>query len=565
MRQITLAAVLLTTALLLGVPAAAKAETVTQTAAGMKGDLTVEVTFEEGSITDISVTECVDTPVIADAAIASVPERILSQQNIEVDNVTGATMTSLGIKRAVMNAISEAGLSVDAFKKGSDSVLEKAEGETEEVDLVIVGSGMSGLSAAISAAKAGEDSILILEKEAYTGGSSRVCGGGIWAVDSSLNEEIGVGATAEELIEFLKTRSDGKEVNESLLQNLYSVAGETIEYFCEKGLPTDLASWSLGHPDSKLPVLWSVHNSEYDWETGESQYIDAVQKIAEDLGVEIRLENKVTELTAEGGTVTGVRVETPEKTYQVHAQKVILATGGFTRNAEMVNTYAPDYAKAFAFTGAGSTGDGITLTENLGTEVIGEGMMGLMGLNMNLGYYGRLGSLVWSPAIVVNKEGKDFGLQEAFYSETLKLLLEQTDAQGIGIFDSSSALTERLEDAAAANLAKKADTLEELADLYGIDAAALAETAEQKSLAEGPYYGIILRPLFIGSIPGLKVDENCHVLTTDGDAIENLYACGELIFGNVFQVRYPASGMGIGISAYTGSLAGQTAVAEMAK
>ena len=247
----------------------------------------------------------------------------------------------------------------------------------------------------------------------------------------------------------------------------------------------------------------------------------------------------------------------------MNAKKVILATGGFTRNRDMVAEYAPDFVNAFAMTGAGSTGDGITMTQELGAQVIGEGMMGLMGTNMQYGYYGPIGNLVWLTKMIVNKEGVTFGMDSAFYSETLALLLEQTDSMGIGIFDGTTELTERLDMAVDAGLAKKFDTLEELAEGYGINAEALAVTAAEKELADGPYYGLPIKPLFIGSIPGLKVDADCRVLNADDQPIENLLAAGELIFGNLFAVRYPASGTGIGMSTYTGALVAKTAMADM--
>ena len=98
-----------------------------------------------------------------------------------------------------------------------------------------------------------------------------------------------------------------------------------------------------------------------------------------------------------------------------------------------------------------------------------------------------------------------------------------------------------------------------------IDAENLKVTAAEKELKEGPYYGIHVRPLFIGSIPGLEVDETCHVLNGEGQPVENLFACGELIFGNVYSGHYPASGSGVGISTYSGGVAGMTATAEMAE
>ena len=86
--------------------------------------------------------------------------------------------------------------------------------------------------------------------------------------------------------------------------------------------------------------------------------------------------------------------------------------------------------------------------------------------------------------------------------------------------------------------------------------------AAEAELAGAPYYAATIRPLFIGSIPGLRVDANCRVLA-NGEPIENLYAAGELIFSNVFQDHYPASGSGMGTSTYTGAIAADTAIGDM--
>ena len=528
------------------------------TAAGMRGDLTVSVTVDETSLLSVEVTDTVDTPVISDAAIDTLPAQIVEQQNIQVDNVSGATMTSLGIKNAVANAIEQAGGDPAAFKKTAEPAV-KTEGETQNYDVVVVGAGMSGMSAAIEIARNSDASVLVLEKEAYTGGSSRVCGGGIWAVNSELNQEIGQDSTLEQYIDFMKMRGETDTLDTGLMTNIYNKSGDVIEYYYENGLPVSLESWSLGHPDSQLPVLWAENNNDTSWETGESGVFDAVQNIAEKLGVEIRLNSKVTELVQTDGAVSGVQVEDATSTYQINAKQVILATGGFTRNRDMVAELAPGYENAFAFTGAGSTGDGITLTQDLDTVLVGDGMMGLYGLNMNTGYYGELGNLVWLRNLCVNAEGKTFGMESAFYGDTLKLLLDQTGSCAYGIFDSTTEVTDRLEKAVEAGLAFRYDTLEELAADKNIDAAALAQTAQENGLADGPYYCIVIRPLFIGSIPGLDVDENCRVLTSTGEPIEGLLACGELVFGNVFNRAYPASGTGMATSAYTGAIAGSTA------
>lgn len=529
------------------------------TAAGMRGDLTVSVTVDETHILSVEVTNTVDSPVISDAAINIVPGQIVEHQSVQVDNVTGATMTSLAIKNAVTNALEQAGGDLSTFKKAVASV-EKTQGETQNYDIVVVGAGMSGMSAAIEIARNSNASVLVLEKEAYTGGSSRVCGGGLWVVNSELNDQMGQDSTLEEYIDFMKMRGETDDLDIPLMTNIYNKSADVVEYYYENGLPVSLETWSLGHGASQLPVLWSLNDTLTSWRNGESGVFDGVQEIAESLGVEIRVNSKVTELIQSNGAVSGVLVEGSDSVYQINAKQVILATGGFTRNSELVAELAPGYENAFAFTGAGSTGDGITLTQDLDTVLVGSGMMGLSGLNMNTGYYGELGNLVMVRPLCVNAEGETFGMETAFYGDTLKLLLDQTGSCGYGIFDSTSAYVERLEKAVEAGLAYRYDSLEELAAGQNINVDTFVQTAQENGMTEGPYYCIVMRPLFIGSIAGLDVDEDCRVLTSNGDAIEGLLACGELVFGNVFNRSYPASGTGMATSAVTGAIAGSTAV-----
>ena len=533
------------------------------TAQGMRAPIVVDVMVEKGEIKTVTVVQNEDSPVISDAAVNSVPQRICAQQNIEVDKVSGATITSFAIKAAVANALTEAGAVLGPYKKGSDAVKKEEKKTAEDFDVVIVGGGLAGVSAAIEFARNSNLSVVVLEKEAYTGGSARVCGGGMWVVNSEMNKKVKLDSTKEELIAFYEKRSKGAPLNKKLIANIYDKSAYVFDYFLEGGLPVSEERWYLAHPDSKLPVLESRYEGRYAWKLGESQMFDAVEKIAEGLGVKIRLNSKVTELVTEGGAVTGVKVEDETSKYTLNAKKVILASGGFSRNSELIKKYAPDYTAAFPFTCAGSTGDGFMLTEKLGVQIVGNGMMGLSGTNPSYGYYGQIGSLVFAAKAVVNKEGKDFGLKKAFYADGLKLIIDQTDSMSIGIYESTEKTAERLEKALEAGVAKKFDTLEALAASYGIDEAEFKRTAEANDIKTGPFYGIVIKPLLIGSIPGIKVDENCRVLDAQNQAIKNLFACGELIFGNVFSGAYVSSGSGVGISAYTGAIAADTVIEEL--
>ena len=536
--------------------------TFTGTARAMKGDLTVEVDLDNGTITDVRVVDTVDTLGIKDAAIASVPKRIVEQQNIDVDAVTGATMTSFGIKGAVKAALTEAGVDLAQYQKGSDAVTEKQEAETQTADIVIVGSGISGLSASIEAKRTNPDlNVVVLERNAYTGGSSRVCGGGIWVVGSEHNKEVEIDPTLDEFIDFFQTQSgENAELNTELMTNIYNISAKVFDYFYENGLPTDPAGVSLGHPDSKLPVFWSTFNKV--GRGGESQYVDYVQKMAEALDVDIRLENKVLSLVTDGKTVTGVQVETPDSFYQLNASKVILCTGGFTQNRDLIGEYAPDYLGSLQFTGPGGKGEGHKWAVELGGEVFGTGMMGLQGFNLNIGYYGEVGTLSGNPDLIVNLDTERFEFASLFYGYKLKQLLDQPDSQAVGIYGTTEERQEALEKGVTMGWIKKFDTMEDLAAEFKLDTEKLESAAAEAELAGAPYYAATIRPLFIGSIPGLRVDANCRVLA-NGEPIENLYAAGELIFSNVFQDHYPASGSGMGTSTYTGAIAADTAIGDM--
>lgn len=531
-------------------------------AKGMRGDVTAYVSFDGKEITGILVDAPDDSPVIKDAAIESVVERVIAQQNIEVDAVSGATMTSMGILGAVTDALESAGADIKAFKKGSDAPT-KAERETESCDILVIGSGMAGMSAAMQVALHSDKKVIVLEKQAYPGGSTRVCGGGIWTVGGLANEIIGQDSTKEEYISFMQGRSGAAELNTDLMGNIYDISGEAFSDLFNWGLPVSLNSWNLGHPDSKLPCIDSTANINCDWETGNSGLADFLAKIAAANGVDVRLNSKVTDLVVEDGSIVGANVEDLESTYRIDAKKTIIATGGFTRNADLVAKYAPDYTSAFPFTGSGGTGDGHVMAEKLGAPIIGSGMMGLSGINPSLGYYGPIGGAVWAAQMTVNAEGERF-MDKKFYGDTLALLVEQTNSCGYGIYDASNEIVDRLEAGVEAGVVAKYDNLDDLASGQGIDADALKKQAESADIKLAPFYCIQRKPLFIGSIPGIKVDEHCRVVNESSEEIGNLYAAGEVMYANVFDGTYPASGSGVGTSCYTGAISARDALAALA-
>jgi len=527
---------------------------------GMRGDVTVEVTVDETSILDVSVIEHEDTPGIAELAIETITREVVAEQSLAIDVVTGATITSYAVLGATERALTEAGADI-AMLKAKIERPPLSEGGTEAADVVIVGSGAAGMAAAIEIGRNSDLNVIILEKLAYPGGSSVVNGGGIWAMGSAFNDMVGLDATADEYIAFMEERS-GTTLNRELMRRIHGVSGETFDYLMDQGLQINTETLSLAHPDAKLPMAWAKINAEYPYNTGfgGKQLMDTIIGSALENGAELRVNSKVVSLMENNGEIIGVEVEGPDSRYHIEAKKVILATGGFTRNNQLVEELAPEYLGSIPYTGAGSHGDGILMTRELDTVIVGEGMMGLSGYNDNYGYFGPYGSLTRTPQMVVNQEGEQFGVEGLYYSEQLIAYNQQTGKVVYGISDATHSNIQGLEAGVEASVVKKADSLEALAEQLDVDGAKMIETAEANGLTTAPFYSINIRPLFIGSIPGLKITENTEVLNASGEVIPNLYAVGELVFGNTFSKWYPASGTGMGVSVYTGTIAGQEVV-----
>ena len=175
------------------------AGTYTATAKGNNGDVTLEVTFDESAIKSIEIKEHGETPGISDAPIAKIPELIIANQSLKVDVVAGATNTSNAILNAVADAVNQAGGDAEALKKVEITNKEVAKSPVvKEADVVVVGAGGAGLSAAVSAAEEGA-SVIVVEKNAYIGGNTVRTGGGYAACDPEAIEihEMTAGQMAE--------------------------------------------------------------------------------------------------------------------------------------------------------------------------------------------------------------------------------------------------------------------------------------------------------------------------------------------------------------------------------
>lgn len=276
------------------------------------------------------------------------------------------------------------------------------------------------------------------------------------------------------------------------------------------------------------------------------------------------------ELLVEDGAVTGVVVSDSETRYSIHAKAVLLATGGFGSNPELMKEYLPLFADGFSSANPGATGDGILMTRQFGTPVVGDGSMGSIvapdGTNLIDSYF------------LVNKEGERFiGEAEPKYV-IQRACSQQTDHETFLLADSSYETMDTIEEKIEKGYVKQYDTIEELAADNGIDAEVLKTTIDSYNAAAdageaipageyelsadkatrieaAPFYLEKVTLRYFGTIPGIQVDNNCQVLDGQGNVVEGLYASGELVAGNAFTRQYPGVGIGISFAANSGSYA----------
>ena len=539
----------------------------------IKGPMTVTTTVSASAIQSITMKSEDTMHVVGHVASQMIPT-IIKNQSTEVDTVSGATFSSSALRRGVRECLDQAGAG-DAFK--TNCTTQQVQGESETFDAVVVGSGAAGLSSAIQLAKAGKR-VVVLERNSYFGGTTSFSSGGVWTVgDTEFNQATGFDFDADGLVKHMYDASEAPagSLNDALIKKIAAVAPEVYTEYHEAGSPWDTQRYTFGDALEEMPVSWPgmFYDNDYENSCGMT-LIDFLVRHAQENGVDLRASSPVSGLLSEGNKVVGVTVNGRDKAYEVNADVVVLATGGFQRNPDLVAELAPQHVNLVPFTGAGSNGDAIVWGKELGAGIAGNGVAGSLGLNEMIGYCGPLGASTYVTTLRVNKEGKTFMNGAGHYTTYPDALLSQTDGVCWGIVGSDGAV-EAAEMLAERGYAVKADSLEKLAEEIGVPAAALVESVDayNKMAEEGtddaetglpaaamtpatkaPYYAIETHLVSFGVTAGLAADENCNILTEDGTPIEGLYGAGEVVVGNIMSGRYTGSGSQIGPAIYEGRI-----------
>lgn len=536
---------------------------------GHNGVIVMDVSFSEQRIEDIQVREHTETAGIGDTAFDAVIPAILDGQTLDVDTVTGATITSTAIISGVTEAITMAGGNPDDFMR---AVEDNTPGETIEktADVVVIGSGAAGMAAALEARRAGA-SVVVLEKLPHVGGNTYICGGIIYGTGSQIQAENGLSDDSPEaLAEYWMTRAEGN-ADADLLKMVAEHSGETIDWLVENGVEFNPTLSSPG----TAGVLRGIKT-----DNGGVGLIVPIANTAQEEGVEILFNTTAQELVVEDGTVCGVTATSGKDTLHISAKAVVLATGGFDASYEMAQKYSPELASPISYSSPGNVGDGIVMAEAVGADTVFKG--GVIGFRAVPGvtYRDPINGLRTANCLSVTAEGERYTNETIDYPIFYQNMKNTGSDMFYNVMDSTTP-NEVLDSAVEAGVAFKADTIEELAAAAGIPVDTLTATVNRYNelcasgndddfgkaaekmipLTTAPYYAVKVVPATIGSMGGVKIDLDTHVLNQDGAAIPGLYAAGAVANGDFFYQTYPASGTSIQFCFTTGRIAGQQAAA----
>ena len=442
-------------------------------------------------------------------------------------------------------------------------------------DVVVIGAGAAGLAAAIEAAEAGAK-VAVLEKMPMAGGSTVLSGGIVYATGSEMQKKLGIQDSVADLVSYWSERANDKNDKE-YLTFVAERSGATIDWLVKLGV-----KFNDPTPSGTSPVARAHTSPDHG-----SGIITPLKTYAEGKGVELFLQTEATELvTNDKKEVTGVKaVDKDKKELVFSAKSVVLATGGFDRNADLVKEYAPVAAGQTTFAGSGNTGDGLEMALKLDADVVSRGGgIGFRTVEGEMAYTTEICLLMWMPWLSVNKDGKRFVNEAIDYPLFYEQLVKQKDGVSYLIFDKNT-YTPALDKAVEKGSAFAAETLDELASKAGIDAAGLKDTVAKynemiasgkdtefgkdltghKAVDAPKYYALKVVPAILGTMTGVKTNLDTEVLTKAGTAISGLYAAGEVANGDFYDTVYPASGTSIQMSLTFGRVAGAKAAENAGK
>ena len=559
-------------------------------AQGMNGEVKVKVTVVDNKITEVKVDGSKETEGIGSKAVEALPKQMVENNSINVDAITGATVTSNAIKTASADAIKQMGLNPDDFKGNVAKTASSAKTDYT-ADIVVVGAGGAGMTAAITASDLGKK-VVIVESQAMVGGNSIRSTGGLNATKTiyqdknEFKEEAGLEKTLNNAKEKYASNADiqglvstvekqyadykaspvgyfdspvlmeldtmvgGNAKNDfSLVKALCENTKGAIDWLASKGIElTSVASFG----GASVKRIHRPLNAEGKVVSVGTYIVPKLEQILKDKGIEVVLDTTADKLLVDNGKIVGVHAinkDGVEVTF--NANKVILATGGFGANLSMVESYKPEL-KGFMTTNApGILGQGIKMAEEIGAVTVD-----MKEIQIHPTVEANTSALITEGlrgdgAILVNANGERFTDEVGTRDKVSAAEIAQPGSFSWLIvdkkmYDASSVIQGYV----TKGYTKEGNTYEELAKAIEVDPTNLTNTMEKwngyvadkkdpdfdrTSFAEpldtAPFYAVKVSAGIHHTMGGLKINTNAEVISKDGKVIPGLFAAGEVTGG----------------------------------
>ena len=537
-----------------GFAAASMAAPVTAegTGVGKHGDITVAVTFDAGKIQDIKIVKNAENPILAKKVFTDLKDQVVALSSTDVDLISGATFSAKGFIDAVNDAAKKAGVTL---AKADKKALKKAARElpkTSNYDVVVIGAGGAGFSAAITARNAGAN-VVLLEKMPAVGGNSLISGAEMNVAKNWVQPKLGINDDSPEL-HAQDTFKGGDGKGDMKVINVMTHEALDAAKWCRDYLGVRFEDDNLfffgGH--SRKRALIPVGH------TG-TEFIAKFQAKADELGIPVITNMKAEELIKDkDGRVVGVKATMDGSEYTFNAKGgVVLATGGFGANPEMVKKYNPKIDERFKTTDApGTTGEALYMAERAGAQLVNMGYIQTYPICDPIsGAIELIADARFDGAIMLNQEGKRFVeelqrrdvLSEAILNQTGRYCWVLWNDKIGSISNTVKAHANEYEAFTKQGIMTTCDDLKCIADFTKIPFDQLRKTVKRVSdmagkgndkdfnhraglmdMQQGKYYVIKAVPSTHHTMGGVRINEKAEALTAEGKVIPGLWAAGEV-------------------------------------
>jgi fumarate reductase flavoprotein subunit len=447
--------------------------------------------------------------------------------------------------------------------------------------VVVIGGGACGMVAALRARDAGAE-VVVIERDAVPSGSTALSSGMIPACGTRLQAALGIEDSVEIMAADVR-RKNKNGADPAMVEAICRASGPAIDWLTERhGIVLALVEGFLYPGTSRLRMHAPPSK------TG-AALIGNLTQAAEAAGVDLIVDARVRDLYAEAdGRIRGIAFERPDGGVELlGCETLVLACNGYGGNPKMVARHIPEMVEAEYFGHPGNTGDAVAWGEALGAEARD---MGAYQGHGSVAHPQRIlitWALMMQGAFQVNSEGRRFSNEHGGYSEQSVAVLGQPGRVAWNVYDRRlhevGMTFEDYRQAEEAGAVKSADSLEALAELAGLPAAALAETVRETGAfarseaadpfgrdfsanpaLEPPYHAVRVTGALFHTQGGLSVDTEARVLrSTSGEPLPNLFAGGGAARGiSGAAVWGYLSGNGLLSAVALGSLAGQSAARQ---